>query len=393
MSSNRLASLQLSTVFKRMAQTAIAAGALVAVLCVGENFLLNGTPAYARIEASKPLLQAESLRERYLIERGYSYMTSGNYGYAIHALDKAIESNPLSADAYFLRSQVHMVLDKYREALSDCDMTIQLRPDHVAAYLARAIIHKELHAFDCAWTDINRHIEMNPKDLQAYILRGLISVNLNKPDAAAKDFAHVVDKNPKDTDALHYLGISYHRGGDYSRAVSTFSKAIEIDQNFAPAYYSRAIAYYSQALYAEAIEEFKRSMDLGRYPGYAAIWMVLSARRLGMPEYGGYVDDLRKRFPQVNKKSWPRAFAEHLLAPESVTEDQVLSAAADAKDTYEANGQLCEAYYFLGEQRLWRGDRKGAEDFFRKSIETKAYDYYEYDMAKAMLKVMECGKN
>jgi hypothetical protein len=43
-------------------------------------------------------------------------------------------------------------------------------------------------------------------------------------------------------------------------------------------------------------------------------------------------------------------------------------------------------------ERLWKGDRKGAEEFFRKSVETNAHDFIEYTTSKAMLKNMREGK-
>jgi lipoprotein NlpI len=49
-------------------------------------------------------------------------------------------------------------------------------------------------------------------------------------------------------------------------------------------------------------------------------------------------------------------------------------------------------YYYLGEERLWKGDRFGAEEFFRKSVATNAYSFVEYRSSKAMLRKMAEGK-
>jgi lipoprotein NlpI len=58
----------------------------------------------------------------------------------------------------------------------------------------------------------------------------------------------------------------------------------------------------------------------------------------------------------------------------------------------ERGGRLSDTDYYPGEERLWKGDPTGAQELFRKSLETNETNSDGYRASKAMLaRVMERG--
>ena len=86
------------------------------------------------------------------------------------------------------------------------------------------------------------------------------------------------------------------------------------------------------------------------------------------------------------------AISKYLLGMDDPSEDHVLMEARKGKNAKEVNDRLCEAFYYIGEQRLYDGDRDGAREFFQKSIETKSVHFIEYHFSKVMLIQMSEGQ-
>src|SRR4030066_195218 len=167
-----------------------------------------------------------------------------------------------------------------------------------------------------------------------HFLRGLRLLGEAKDyDGAIAEFTKAIESNPKSEGAYWGRGSAYHIKGDYDRAIQDYNKAIELNPKSALAYSNRGNAFYCQGKFREAIPDYLKAIANNYKPkDYPYLRLLLASRR------------------------------------------------------------LCEAYYYLGEYRLMKGDRQGAEEFFRKSIETGIRYFSEHHSSQAMLKLMADGK-
>jgi len=119
--------------------------------------------------------------------------------------------------------------------------------------------------------------------------------------------------------------------------------------------------------------------------------LLLAERRVSKEDYDKYQKEFTDYIASNKTEGWIREISRYFIEGKKAESD-LMEEARKGKDEKEIKERLCEAYYYLGEHRLMHGDRKGAEEFFRKSIETDVHTFIEYRSSKAMLKLMKEGK-
>ena len=119
-----------------------------------------------------------------------------------------------------------------------------------------------------------------------------------------------------------------------------------------------------------------------------------TAGKVSKEAYNRYLKEFRDFVASQHKKEeWIRVVSRYYLGLDNVTEGNVLAEARKGRNERDRKERLCEAYYYLGEQRLLQGDREGAEEYFakieelggmlkavelcycRREIENAAYEY------------------
>lgn len=198
----------------------------------------------------------------------------------IKFLNKAIESNPKYAPAYYGRSFAYFVLDKHKEIMNDLNKAEELSPDfnEIIDTFNRAVIlypnNKYLLTiqgnlilyFDLdekALRNFNKAIEIDPKFAPAYFLRGYYFENKRENEKALKDYSEAIKLN-------NNFAQAYHRHGDllalvfkdFEKGIADLNKAIELNPDFIAAYNSRAAANKIRGNYEKAILDLTKSIEL-----------------------------------------------------------------------------------------------------------------------------------
>ncbi|MBF0122698.1 MAG: tetratricopeptide repeat protein [Candidatus Omnitrophica bacterium] len=249
-----------------------------------------------------PMGFAEDMAKDYYA-RGYVDGQKGDLNSAIAQYAKAIELDPLYADAYYARGYVYSQIKNFTAAIADYTKELQIRPNDAKAYYARASIWDEQGDFVHAIDDYNKLIELSPRDASAYnsrgvaygkqgdfvraiadydkaieidpefvrpyYNRGLAQSLQRKDDEALVDYSKVLDMDPNSADVLNNRGITYTRKGNYEAAIVDFTKAIklfpiETHPQHTPPYLGRAEAYLGHGRYDLAIEDCTKVVNL--YP-------------------------------------------------------------------------------------------------------------------------------
>ena len=207
---------------------------------------------------------------------------------------------------------------------------------------------------------------------------------------------------PNNSQAYNYLAIVKIIQGDYAGAKADLDRAIEIEPKHANAYYQRVRAEYFARDWENALADLRRFCELtGTRQDYERLMIWLLRVRLGATKIDAskpLETYFRQRSPTV-EGDWVSRLAGHLAG--SVNEADLLAAAATAADPKVAQGQRCEAWYYIGMKKLVAGERgqdndkeksqdaiKAAAEAFRQCLSTGQKDYIEYERAESELKAL-----
>ena len=282
-----------------------------------------------------------------------------DYDGAIAEFTKAIESNPKSEGAYWGRGASYYLKGNYDRAIEDYSKAIELNPKYATAYNHRGEAWNRRGDYDHAIEDYNKAIGIDPTYPYAYNNRGN----------------------------------AWKNKGEYEYAIRDYSKAIELNPKLALAYSNRGNAFYCLGKFREAIPDYLKAIENNYQPkDYPYLRLLLASRRVSKEDYERYKKEFSDYVASQKMDEWIREISIYYLEGHKTEFHIINHAQQTGKNQREIKERLCEAYFYLGEYRLMKGDRKGAEEFFRKSMETNIHFFVEYQSSKAMLKLMAEGK-
>jgi rhomboid protease GluP len=198
-------------------------------------------------------------------------------------------------------------------------------------------------------------------------------------DRGIEEVEKAIELNSDFARGGHYaLGDTYMKKGRYDEAVASFTNAIDIDPGFAGAYSHRANAYFYQARFTEAEKDYEKYLSIKPEHKYYKLMLYLSRERAGKD--GRTI--LAEQVKPMDLDDWPGpVFSLYLgrAAPE-----EVLEATGDNDKKVQGERQ-CEAFFYLGQYYLLRGEKEKAVEMFRRAIDTGVTDFIEYGGARAEL--------
>jgi len=119
--------------------------------------------------------------------RGLSYIELGDYPNAIRDLTIAIELDPAFSDqAHYFRGVARYWRGEYLPSLDDLSMAIHMNPDYVA-FFQRGKVHLTMENFHRALQDFEIALRLNPDFYEAYLYRGVTLHHLGDTELAAKN--------------------------------------------------------------------------------------------------------------------------------------------------------------------------------------------------------------
>lgn len=349
-----------------------------------------------------PGFKAEAYRQR-----GVLYMRKENYEAAVSDLTASLEIRP-SATSYRFRSYARETLGQYEEASADITAAIALDPTDSSLFLNRAQLHDRYRNYPAAIEDYSAVMDRDQRlrdlvlplrariyamqnrfeeaaaDVRAvtidglYDYDGLISRGIDfdgvvAHEYALKDFDEAIKLRPRDPGGYEHRGLSKLAAGDYAGAIDDFDIAIRLDPATSYSHFGRARALYYQDRPVAALKDFREALSLNGTYLYPVLWLHLTLTRAGIPA----TEDLAAS-AKSSGDSWPKPIVDFFLG--ETDEKGLLEAAADVIPSVEQE-RLCEVYYYLGAERIARGDVRGGRPQLEEALEICPRDFVEYRAA------------
>ncbi|MEO6333700.1 MAG: tetratricopeptide repeat protein [Pyrinomonadaceae bacterium] len=382
----------------------------------------RGIARYAKSDAagaiqdySKAIELRPDLSEAYG-NRGNIYSDSGNYAAAMSDFETAIRLKPTNPLTYNSRGFAFQEQGRLDEAIADYNVAIKLDPKFVVALHNRGHARDLKRDFDLAIADYTAALVIDPNYIKSLGNRGIAYHRRGNYNEALADYSRALELRPGNPSDHYNRAITRTAVGDFRGAIDDYTKAISLATNMQPTdpprrhvYHGRGIAYLKVGDYGKSLADFDEFVGLE--PTDARGYLGRSWVKLCMNDgTGAYKDALEnlKRLPsktsdpyaiivgylglmKAGQREEARAFVESWLEHRKdvnwatqvvryfagkVAEDALLELAKD-------KGTKTEAYTYLGEIALIRGDMASARRHFAWVIKNGSKDYSEYNLAVA----------
>jgi lipoprotein NlpI len=243
----------------------------------------------------------------------------------------------------------------------------------------RANAYLNKREYDRATQDYDRAIQLDPNSALAHNNRGTAYQHKGDYERALQDYDQAIRLDSTFAVAFSNRGRAYHFKENYAQAIRDYDQAIELDPDYALAFYNRGLARYDQGLYIGAVPDFVRAFHLDPDNPYRAIGLYLAKARVGDADRDGLAGQAKV----FNLARWPGpviALYVGQLAPEALLE------AARDPDPVTQRERQCEAYFYVGEELLLRGQREAAARMLQAAVSTGVTSLFEYASARAELR-------
>jgi tetratricopeptide (TPR) repeat protein len=164
--------------------------------------------AYAYFSGTQGRAQAQYQEAMRLMKPGF-------YKEAIAGFNRAIETWPGLADAYFERGNARHILGQDDEALADFEKAVQVDPALYRAYAAMGSIYRGRNDIKKAMELFTRSIDAKPT-VDAYFERGVTYEALGEHQKAVEDFDKALSEQPDSPAVYRARSMARRNLGDQS---------------------------------------------------------------------------------------------------------------------------------------------------------------------------------
>ena len=330
------------------------------------------------------LLQVRPDDAQAIYLRGVAELGQSRPDRAIEDLTAAIALGVATPEAFYARGRAYATLRQHDLALDDFDAALAVSPDFGPALFGRGYSHSGLGQHELAVRDHSAAIALLPQDPAPYRGRADAYRRLGRFDLAIADYSRAIAIAPGDSASHGGRALARQRLGQYDPAIADFGEAIRLDPRGTTiagttAYKERGSLRFHLGQYSEAARDFQHSLRLIPHDAYAVLWLYLARQRSGIDGRAELADHAGR----LALTRWPGPVVALFLGDASPSE--VLKAMRH-DDERRQRERECEAFFYLGEYHLLRGDVELAARFLRKSEMAGITNFMEYAGAKAELK-------
>ncbi|MFW5891956.1 MAG: tetratricopeptide repeat protein [Bacteroidota bacterium] len=194
------------------------------------------------LESFQKAIDKNPLFAQAFLYKGLTEIELAQYEQAIKNLTISIELDPYFSDqAHYFRGLARYYQGNFSEAIDDFSIAIRMNPDY-AAFYQRGKANLEMKEYERSLQDFEIALRLKPDFWEAHLYRGINLYYMQQYKDAIKDLELAKENMPENPDAFYYSGLARSKAQNNYVAVEDLTKAIELDPDNKQAYQARAAA-------------------------------------------------------------------------------------------------------------------------------------------------------
>lgn len=157
---------------------------------------------------------------------------------------------------------------RLQEALAAVNRALDLQPGSDDAFRLKSRVLAQQGQFDAAVEAADHAIALRPNYFTNHTTRAFVLAQAGRHKEAVPSFRRVTELAPDYADGYQMLGTTLHRLGDITQAIGNYEHAVRLGPS-ATAYSNLAYSYYEVGRYDEAIKAYQES--IARDPARPAV--------------------------------------------------------------------------------------------------------------------------
>lgn len=159
---------------------------------------------------------------------------------ALDDINKAININPNSVNAYIIRADISINQQhNYKEALADMNKAIKLQPRQIGLFINRAFLRYKLDDYFGAMSDYDYALQLDPLNITALFNRSVLRMEVRDYNNALDDLNQIIALNPTNYRALFNRASVHTQLRQYKQALADANSIISTFPDLASAYILR----------------------------------------------------------------------------------------------------------------------------------------------------------
>jgi Flp pilus assembly protein TadD len=213
--------------------------------------------------------------------QGLGFLSHDDWTRALPLFEKAVDTDPDYAEAWYQTSYCNGMLGRHNEALRASRQVIRLKPDWPEPYVNMGHAYSRLGQFQDAINSYKQALRLDPYNADVQFAIGLTYGKWNKPDDEIIAYRKAINLSPDHAGAYERLGLAYFRQGKFKEAAAAFDQLRMLKPGEAKASNYLGEAYLKLNRVDESIEAFKQATRLKPDFGTAYYNMALGYLTLG----------------------------------------------------------------------------------------------------------------
>jgi tetratricopeptide (TPR) repeat protein/TolB-like protein/tRNA A-37 threonylcarbamoyl transferase component Bud32 len=212
-------------------------------------------------EASNSASEMNDKLPQVYVTLGMVQSGTGRYNDASQSLRKALQLDPVNADAYRELAKAYEAMGRLKDAESTYLNAIALRPGYWGTYNELGGFYYRLGRYDDAEKEFQKVVELTPDNARGYSNLGVIAYVQKRYEEAAKMYEKSLGIKPSDL-AYMNLGTVYYSMGNYGEAARYYELSVQMSGHDAMRWHNLATAYQWSGEPQKARAAFERTAEL-----------------------------------------------------------------------------------------------------------------------------------